>query len=175
MGVAVKGRVVLVLAVAAALAAGWIISGCGSDSSTTAAATATSSDSTAAEIPTGSLTKAEFIKYADEICRKGSEKKEAAVLAAAKQLTAQSNKNPSPQALGKLATVVIFPTYSEVLEQVSQLSVPKGDEATVESMLQKYEADLDAAEADPISATQENLFKDANDASDAYGIESCHF
>jgi hypothetical protein len=174
MGVGVKGRVVLVLAVAAAFVAAWIFSGCGSSSGTTVSATDKSSESTAAEIPPGPLTKAEYLKHADEICRKGLAKKEEAVLAAAK-LAAESNKPPSPQALEKVATVVILPTYSEVLEQISQLSPPKGDEARIENILQKYEANLEAAEANPLKATQKNMFREANDAGDAYGIESCHF
>jgi hypothetical protein len=151
-----------------------LFTGCGSDSSTTASVTAESSETTAAESPSGPLTKAEFIKEAKQICREGSNKKEEAILSLAK-LATESNKPPSPQAVEKVATVVVFPTYSEVLDQISQLEAPKGDEGAINEVLRKYEADLESAEASPIKAAKVNMFADANDAGDAYGLKSCHF
>lgn len=171
-----KGREVVVLAVMGILAVAALFAGCGSSSgdSTNASATEGASETTAVAIPSGPLTKAEFIKHADQICQAGVKKKEDAVLSLA-QLAAESGKPPSASALEKVATVVILPTYTETLEQLSQLSAPKGDEATVEDVIKRYEADLETAKAEPLKATKENLFRDANDAGDAYGLTSCHF
>jgi hypothetical protein len=170
----VKGRGVAVLAVLGVLVVAAFLAGCGSDSSSNASATDKSPESTAAESTSGPLTKAEFIKQASQICRKGVAKKEEAVLSLAK-LAAEGGKPPSQQAVEKLATVVIFPTYNDILDQMAQLEPPQGDEAKIQAIITKYEADLKTAEAEPIKASKENLFADANDLGEAYGLESCTF
>jgi hypothetical protein len=157
----------------AVLVAAGLFTGCGGGGSSNASATDQSSESTSAEQPSGPLTKAEFLKQADQICREGSEKKEDAVLSLAKS-AAESKKPPSPQALEKVAVVTIFPTYGEIIDQLGELEPPHKDTAQVEKMITKYEADLKIAEAEPIKAIKENLFAEANDLGDTYGLEACH-
>jgi hypothetical protein len=169
----VKGSGAVVLAVVGVLVGAALLVGCGSDSSTNASATGASSESTA-QPTSGPLTKAEFIKQVDQICRKGVEEKEEAVLSLAK-LAAEASKPPSSQVVEKVAKGVVFPTYSDVLGQLGQLEPPAGDESKIEKMLGLFEADLEAAEAEPIKATKVNMFADANDAAKAYGFESCRF
>jgi hypothetical protein len=179
MGVAVNGRGLAGLAIATVLVTAWIFTGCGSDNSTTASATDKSSESTVAEsttteIPSGPLTKAEFVKSADEICKNGLAKKDEGVLSLAK-LAAENGKPASPKALEKVVTVAVIPAYNEILEQLGQLEPAAGDEAKVKKILDGYETTLEAAEADPIKATEVDMFADPNDAADAYGLESCRF
>lgn len=169
-----KGRGVAVIAVLGVLVATAFLVGCGSDSSSNASATDQSPKSAAVESTSGPLTKAEFLKQANQICRKSMAKKEEAVLSLAK-LAAEGGTPPSQQAVEKLAKVVIFPTYNDILDQMAQLEPPQGDEAKVQAMITKYEADLKIAEAEPIKASKENLFVDANDLGEAYGLESCNF
>jgi hypothetical protein len=169
----VKGRGVLVLAVLGVFAVAAILAGCGGDSSTNASATDTSSESTASEQPSGPLTKAEFLKQANLVCRKGVVKKDEAIQSLAK-LAAEAGETPSAAAEEKLVKVVVFPTYSEIIDQLAQLEAPQADQPKVEKMIQDYESDLEVAEAEPTKAIQQNLFKDGNDAGEAYGLESCH-
>jgi hypothetical protein len=151
-----------------------VFAGCGSDSSTNAAATDGASESTTSEQSTGPLTKAEFVKEANKICRAGVEKKEEAVISVAKTATA-SGKPPSPQAIEKVVEVVIFPTYQGILDDLAELEAPEADSAKVEQIIGKYSSDLEAAEAEPLKASKQNLFADANDMGEAFGLESCRF
>lgn len=155
------------------LVAAVIFAGCGSDSSTNAAATDGASESTVSESSSGPLTKADFVKQANQICRSGTEEKEKAVLKVAK-LATDSGKPPSTQTVENVVNGVILPLYEEIVDQLAGLEAPEADQAQVEKMVSAYQADLGKAEAEPIKATKENLFRDANDLAEAYGIESCH-
>jgi hypothetical protein len=160
----VKGRGVAVLAVLGVLAAAAILAGCGSDSSSSASAT----DEAAAP-----LSKAEFVKQADKICEKGIKKKDEAVSAALKEQAEKAQAAPTAKETAKLVEETVLPSYSETVEQLSQLGVPKGDEAKVEKMTGEFESALKALEADPAKANESNPFEPADKAAEAYGIENC--
>jgi hypothetical protein len=168
MGVAVKGRGrgVLVLAVATALVAAWIISGCGSDNSTTAGATEQSS---------APLSKAQFTKQAGEICLEEIKKKDAAVSAALKDLASQAQGEPTAQNTAKVVEEAVLPAYQDAVDRLGQLGTPKGEEAKVEKLIDGYESALQDLEAAPAKATKENPFLATDEAAKAYGIQTCVF
>ncbi|HET7507029.1 MAG TPA: hypothetical protein VFJ53_01605 [Solirubrobacterales bacterium] len=151
---------------------GMLWAGCGSGDSTNASATGSATESSVPEAPTGPLTKAEFVKQGNAICKKGVEEKEEAVLAMAK-IAAESNRPPSNKVIEKLVTAGIVPIYTGLLDELSQMTPPKGDEQAVAEVIRRYEADLAATEADPIRATKEDSFADANPSADQYGLKSC--
>jgi len=173
-GLAVKGRGIAVLAVLGVLAATALLAGCGSDSSSNAGATATSADGTTEATTTSSkpLTKKEFVDQASEICQAGLKKKDDNVTAALKTLP------PSPtgvgkKAAGKLVELAVLPVYTEIIEELDQLTPPKGDEAEVTLIVTKYEAAMQGAEDDPASAVKTNPFEAGDRAAEAYGITNC--
>ena len=159
-----KGRGVAVLAVLGVLLAAAILAGCGSDSSSSASAT----DEAAAP-----LSKAQFVKQADEICKKGVKEKDEAVSVALKEQVEQSQGAPTEQDTVKLIEETVFPSYGKIVEQLSQLGAPKGDEAKVEKMTGEFDAALQALEANPAKANKNNPFASADKAAEAYGIEEC--
>jgi hypothetical protein len=161
---AVKGRGVAVIAVLGVLVATAFLVGCGSDSSSNASAT----DEAAAP-----LSKAEFVKQAEEICQQGTKKKDAAVSAALKEQAAQGQAAPTAQDTAKLVEETVLPSYSKIVDQMSRLGAPQGDEAKVEKLTSEFEAALQAAEANPAKASQKNPFIPADEAAKAYGIENC--
>lgn len=146
-----------------------VLAGCGSDSSSNSAETEVGAAGSTVSSASGPLTKAEYIEQANQICRDGSIKKEELVTTMAK-LSAKTGKPPSPQAVEKLVTAGILPLYEEMVDQLAELDAPKGDEAAIEKMISRYRADVVTAESEPVKATKENLFADANDASKAYGL-----
>jgi hypothetical protein len=151
------------------LVAAAVLAGCGSDSGSNSAETEGTSGSTVSSNSSGPLTKAEFIKQANQICRDGSVKKEELVTSMAK-LATDTGKPPSTQAVEKLVTAGILPLYEEMIDQLAELEAPKGEEAAIDKMVTQYRADLATAESQPVKATKENLFTDGNDASKAYGL-----
>ncbi|MGN6202284.1 MAG: hypothetical protein ACTHNY_07760 [Solirubrobacterales bacterium] len=140
------------------------MAGCGSDSSTNASAT----DEAAAP-----LTKAQFVKQAAEICQEGMKKKDEAVSAALQKLAEQAQGPPSGQETAELVEGSVLPSYRKTIDGMSQLGVPKGDEAAVEKMLGEFEAALETVEAEPAKATKSDPFKSPDEAAEAYGIENC--
>lgn len=159
-----KGRGIAVLVVLSVLVAATMLVGCGSDSSSNASAT----DEAAAP-----LSKAQFVKQADEICQTGMQKKDEAVSAGLKELAAKAQGAPTAQDSAKLVEETVFPSYRKTVTQLSELGVPKGDEAKVEKMIGEFEAALQTAEAKPAAAAKNNPFKAADEAAEAYGIENC--
>jgi hypothetical protein len=162
----VKGREVLVIAVATALVAAWIFSGCGSDNSTTAAATEQSS---------APLSKAKFTKQAGEICLEEIKKKEAAVSAALSDLSSQAKGPPTAQASTRVVEEAVVPAYQDAVDRLGQLAAPNGEEAEVKKVIGGFESALQALEAEPAKAAKKNPFLAPDEAAKAYGIENCTF
>jgi hypothetical protein len=160
----VKGRGIAVLAVSALLAVAGIIGGCGSDSGTSAAA---------AEGSSAPLTKAQFLKQADEICRQGVKEKDQAVSVALKGQAAQAKGEAESQQIEKLVEEAVLPAYRKIVDQLSELSPPKRDEAAVKKIVGEYESALQATEADPAKAIKKNPFTETDEAASAYGMEAC--
>jgi hypothetical protein len=157
MGVAVNGRGVAGLAVLCLLAVA-VFAGCGSDDSTTAAA----------EEAASPLTKAEFVKQAEQICSKGLKEKEQAVSAALKNGAASD-----PKGIEKLVEETILPSYRRIVEQLGELGVPKEDKAEVEKIVSDFESALDTVESEPVKASKKNPFLTVDGAAADYGIETC--
>jgi len=146
------------------LAAGAVLAGCGSDSSSGASAT----DEVAAP-----LSKAEFVKQASAICEQGLKKKDAAVSVALKEQAEQAQSAPTAQETAKLIEETVLPAYSKTVDQLSQLGAPKADEAEIEKMMGEFEAAVKTLEADPTKANENNPFTSADKAAEAYGIKGC--
>jgi len=146
------------------LIAAAILAGCGSDSGPNASATDEAS---------APLSKAQFVKQAEEICEKGVKKKDEAVSKGLEELAATAQGAPTAQESAKLVEDAVLPWYSKVVNDLTQLGAPKGDEAKVEKMMGEYETALKAVEAEPVKATKSNPFASADEAAKAYGIENC--
>ncbi|HSC21326.1 MAG TPA: hypothetical protein VLC07_06320 [Solirubrobacterales bacterium] len=161
---AVKGRGIAVLAVLGVLVAATMLVGCGSDSGSNASAT------DEAAVP---LSKAQFVKQAEEICKRGVKKKDEAVSAGLKELAATAQGAPTAQESAKLVEEAVLPSYSDTVDQLSQLGAPKADEAKLEKLIGEYEKALKTVEADPAQAAKSNPFASADEAAKAYGLEEC--
>jgi hypothetical protein len=143
------------------------ISGCGSsDSGSTAAATSESAGS-------GPLTKKEFVAQANQICQEHLKEKDKAVTTALKELPRQAVQNPNSKALAIFVEQTVIPPYEELIEQLGQLNAPQGEEAAVGKIMTKYEASMKLIEAQPAKAVTKNPFVSADEAAEAYGLESC--
>lgn len=170
-----KGRGSWLVAAACLAVAAVLIGGCGSgDSSSNADATAAAGGETkgTTTVATGPLTKTEFVKEANRICRQGLRKKDTALSAALNNLPAPHGES-SRRVAGKIVVLAILDVYGEIIDQLAELTPPKEGEAAAKLIVQKYETAMQGAEKDPKSASEKNPFQAGDEAAEAYGVTSC--
>jgi hypothetical protein len=149
-------RLIAMMAGAAATAV--IAAGCGS-----------SGDSTS------SLTKAEFIKQGDAICKKGNKEIEEGFESFAKQNDIPQNQEPSKAEGKELVETVLVPSVSSQSEELRALAAPSGDEAEITAMLDSLDEGLEEAEEDPeaLFGAKSDPFGPANQKAAQYGLKVC--
>jgi hypothetical protein len=147
-----------------------IAAGCGDDDDDdTSASTTTSADTTGA---TGvAETKEQWIATADEVCQNADE-----------QLTnaleqAGVGQNPSDQEIRRLVETAVVPIQQAVVDTLRDLAPPEGEEEAVNGMLDALQESVDAIEADPSIALDEQAaeetFGEARQLAQDYGLEVC--
>lgn len=143
------------MAVVPVLLVGALLAGCGGDdgSSSTAAA----------------LTKSEYVKQGNAICRQGNKEIEAAV----RKLF--GNQQPTQQQLKQFATETAIPNIESQIEQLRALPAPSGDEETVTAIYDAAQEGVDKFKQDPLLITQDNpqAFVKANKLARDYGLTVC--
>lgn len=145
------------------VALGSIFAGCGGDES--------SSDQT---VHASSLTKARYLKKANELCIKMNSERFAAVEDAAREKEAQQSPIGNAD-LERLTTEVMLPRISSLSQELAELGAPKGDEQTIEGILKKLDASVAAGEAEPKRFVDGGLFSPVDDAFANYGLIGCRF
>ena len=141
----------------ASLALVLVVAGCGSSSK---------SKSTS----TPAITKAEFLKKGNAICKKGNQE----INKAAKTVFAKGKK-PSHAEMIKFATGTVIPSVQTQISGVKALGAPKGDEAQVNAIVTTAQAALDKAKKDPaiLVSNKSHPFAKSNKLTKAYGLKAC--
>jgi type IV pilus biogenesis protein CpaD/CtpE len=150
------GRGSTTLVVAAIAAA--LFAGCGSGD-----------DSSSAE----SVSKEEFITKADVICKKGTERMQAAI---ARVLKDQRNLTKvSKDEQEEIVTTVMVPSVSREVKELRALGVPDGDDERVDAMITALEEGVETAERDPVVVTKSSdaIFGIASRIGGEYGLAVC--
>lgn len=127
-----------------------VAAGCGSDSSTGA-----------------SITKAQFVKKANDICEETEGEK-------LKLATEYLKKNPGTEEVDLVVPAAVPPLEKQVRE-IEALPAPEGDEAKVEAYLDAVKAGIKDTEANPEDAlaAKSNPFVKANSLAADYGLTVC--
>jgi hypothetical protein len=145
--------------------AGAITGGCGED------------DSAGSEtIETSSLTKAQFVKRADEICSKGTEKALEKILAYVEEN--ESSSKSEPELVAEAIHVTVLPQLEDQFDEIEGLGAPKGDEQEVEALLAAMRSAIAVIEKRRELSLQTNIapdFRHAGRLSRQYGIEGCAY
>lgn len=141
--------------------------GCGND--------ANSGEESEIVVESGSLTRAEFIEKADEICK---ERKRQFFSEYKTLINEQDEADSSPsdekQQLVALVDGSLVPVYEKLIEQISALGAPSGDEDKVSAFLNAVRQDLDKAVARPSEAFESlTPFPQAVKQAKAYGLSGC--
>ena len=162
----VIGTLLLVAALLGAVGCG---GGSGSDSDTKAAADSTTASSTTP----ATLTKAQFIQEADQIC--DADSSVLPVKLAAYEQRAKQSGRPEEEVFEEFAEEVLLPTIETRLEKLHALGVPSGSEREAEAFIQAMENGVTAAQNGSAGtlAEFEKPFEPAVKLGRAFGFKRC--
>jgi uncharacterized lipoprotein YehR (DUF1307 family) len=148
--------------VAAAMVIALVVTGCGGGS-----------DSSSSSNTTGSISKAAFIKKADAVCQKGTERMQRAILGFLKQH--KEVKRPNKVQSEKLVGAAIVPSVTTEIEDLKALEVPEGDEERVDAIIGALEEGLEIAEDNPeaVVSSSDAVFGISGRLAGEYGAEVC--
>ena len=144
---------------AATLALVVVAAGCGSSKSKST-------------VTTPALTKSEFLKRGNAICKKGNQQ----INQVAHKVFPNRKARPSRAQVTKFATGTIIPSVQSQISGVKALGAPKGDEAKVNAIVTTAQAALDRAKKDPLvltTSSKRDPFAKANKLAKAYGLTVC--
>jgi hypothetical protein len=155
------------LALIVALAAlALAVAGCGSSDDST-----TDDGTTEA---TASLTKAEFIKQGNAICKTSNEELDSQFEEFSEENDISENEEPSKELQEEAAETILVPGVSEQLEELRALGTPEDDNGEGDAILTSAEEALEEIEDDPSSAFSEDSgFEEVNKEATAYGLTVC--
>jgi len=116
------------------------------------------------------LTRAEFVRQADQICLSGDSRIEAA----GDDLLAAGRK-PSPAEVRRIALRIVVPGLEAEVRAIRALGAPPGDEPQVERILRATERGIAQIEADPEGAIEGPTpgLLEAGRLARRYGSEEC--
>ena len=143
---------------AATLALVVVAAGCGSSKSKST-------------VTTPALTKSEFLKKGNAICKKGNQQ----ISQVAHKVFPNRKARPSRAQMIKFATDTVIPSVQGQISGVKALGAPQGDEAKVNAIVTTAQAALDRAKKDPalLESNKSTPFAKANKLAKAYGLTVC--
>lgn len=148
----------LLAALAALVALAAVIAGCGGGDSTT--------DETV------TLTKTEFIKQGDAICKKGNSESEKEAEEFAEDNDFELEK-ASKEQLEEAVGEVLVPNLERQTEELDALGAPEGDEEKVDAIIVSLEDATGEIEDDPGIVFQGDVLKKPSQLAEAYGFKVC--
>jgi hypothetical protein len=152
-----RGTIAIAVALTAAVL---VVAGCGGGSDSTSTTT-------------GSVSKAAFIKKADAVCQKGTERMQQAILDFLKQH--KDVKRPNKAQSEVLVGTAIVPSVKTELKELKALDAPEGDEERVEAIVSALEEGLETAEDNPeaVVGSSDAVFGIAGRLAGEYGAVVC--
>jgi hypothetical protein len=121
-----------------------------------------------------SLTKAEFIKQGDALCKKGSAEIETEVESYAKENGISLKSEPTSAQLKEISENVVVPGVRSQLEGLQDLGVPSEEEDVANELLESLEEGVEKGEEDPAAfVEEEDVLADANKLAKEYGFKEC--
>lgn len=147
------------LALAALVALAALLAGCGGGEETTDSATVT-------------LTKAEFIKQGDAICKEANEENEAEAEEYAEE-NGFTLEKASDEQLEEAVGDVLVPSLERQADELDALGAPEGDEEQVEEIVVALEDATGEIADDPSLVFEGKTLEEPNELAKAYGFEVC--
>ncbi|MGN6815232.1 MAG: hypothetical protein ACTHK3_04015 [Solirubrobacterales bacterium] len=116
------------------------------------------------------MSKTEFAKKADEICKRG-ESERGEVLKAASQKFSGKKVTAADQ---EQVVLEALPSYEKAAQKIKELGAPEGEEKQVEAWVEAMEEAAENVKADPGTATTGSIpFKKADELAEELGAKGC--
>lgn len=121
------------------------------------------------------LTKAEFVKQADAICRKGETKKAEGFEKFVLKAKAGPGNPLTIAQQGELATDVMLPPIREMVEGIDDLKGPEGEEEEADAIVDEVESVVGDLEDNPLplATAKGDPFDKAAKLSEDFGFKQC--
>jgi len=120
-----------------------------------------------------SLTKAEFIKQADQICTKGEKSIEGGAEKFAEENKVDTEK-PTKGQQEEVIKQVVAPEIRKQAEEIDSLGAPKGEESEVEAIVTAVEEGADELESKPALLIEgKNPLEAGSKLAKEYGLKVC--
>jgi hypothetical protein len=121
---------------------------------------------------TVTLTKAEFIKQGDAICKQGNDQseKEAEEFAEENGFTLEK---ASDEQLEEAVAEVLVPNLGRQAEELDALGAPEGDEEQVEEIVVSLEDAAEEIEAEPRIVFDGKVLEGPSELAEDYGFKVC--
>lgn len=128
------------------------------------------SDTAVAE---ASITKADYVKKAEAVCKKGEEELQADFATFLKEK--ENVKKATEADYAELLEKVVAPNITTEVEELGELDVPQGDASQIEAMLKARVDSIAIAESNPkaMVAKSEEVFGQASKLAREYGLKAC--
>jgi hypothetical protein len=163
--VGIRGPIALL---AGLLAVALLAVGCGGGGS--------DSSSASSEPATSSLSKAAFIKKADEVCKKGGERTQSEFAAYIKEEGISAKNEPTQAQFAEVSEGIQVPAFKRQAGELRALGAPAGDEAEVTAFVDAIDEGIEKVEeADPKEALESAspMFAKADKLAAEYGFKVC--
>jgi hypothetical protein len=120
-----------------------------------------------------SLTKAEFSKQGDAVCKRANADQQKALAAAYTKLNKEGAKGKKVEE--ELISNTALPPIAKMTEELGDLSAPEGEEAKAEEMVEAFEKEVQKIEDDPGGALSGTVgsFDEANKLALGFGMKNC--
>ncbi len=120
------------------------------------------------------LTKAEFTKQADALCKENSKEVQANFEALMKQFQGNGKDKSDKEKANEIGETVIIPYYQSKLEDLESLEPPSADEEEISTMLETLQEGVEEAEEAP-DDTLEGFASiiEAGKLAKEYGLKAC--
>jgi hypothetical protein len=123
-----------------------------------------------------SLSQAEFVERAEEICKTETEEALARMGPYVQRLEREGNGAGGPRELqAEAIQAIILPSVESQIDQIRKLGVPSGDEEQVKAFLTALEDAVDTSEAAPLTPRANAAFSRVNRIGRAYGLRRCAY
>jgi len=120
---------------------------------------------------TTSLTRAQFVKQANTICKRQEERRENIIR---KAIAGQDQTKLLPLAKREEVVVETVPPYEAMAEELDALGAPEGDEQKVETIVAEMEKAAKSVRSDPKTALETTTqFQEASNLATRYGLAEC--
>jgi hypothetical protein len=131
-------------------------------------------DDSGSTTTTSSLTKSEYIREANRICKK----QDAKIERASQQFFADApnDEEPPPQEVAQFGKKTVFPAIQDEIDRIEALGAPEGDEEEVQKMLDAAKSGLAKLEAHPNQLEKGGIassFEEFQKLASAYGLDEC--